>query len=252
MNKRTTTTACIDQLQMRPPRTEHDKYLAYEKHLEDSAEQHNEEDTTQGACLMNYQIILIFHSDINRRPCRPVVRLITLPEDPKTSRNDATSNPRGLNMTTMCQLCGASSEPSSELTVDTLRIHSVYAVAVTDAEARYAMHAIADINMQVAMRHIAVSHRSNFALVPRVLHRVVPVGVSSIFHLRVASSVTDVQVAVLMLRESLSPVRAITLTLQTLHPYMTTPENLKDAVCFFTRKLDAFCFKSGSFRFDAL
>ena len=230
---------------MRPQQKEYEKYLSYEKHLEDCAEQCTELDKPP----LNYHIIFVFHSDTDGRPCRPVVRLVTLPDDPQTTRDDILANPRGVSMNRMCQLCDSSTDP---LVVDKRKIHSVYALTVTDAEARYVLHAVSDINLQVGLRYISVSHRSNLALVPRVLHWTVPAGIRSIFHLRVASSATDVQLAVLLLRESINPGRAITVKLQDAHPYMTTPANLHDTVSRFTRKLDTFGFKSDRFRFDVL
>ena len=232
---------------MRPGRTEYEKYLTYEKYLEDWADGPIEQSDTK-----NHQVVIIFHLDSDRRPCRPVVQLIDLPVDPQTTRNDIISNPRGVSMNKVCQVCDASLEPSDELTIDKFKIHSVYALAVTDAEARYVLHAVSDINLQVGLRHISLSHRSNLALIPRVFHKTFPAGVRSIFHLRVASSATDVQLAVLMLRESINPGRAITVKLQAMHPYLTTPDNLHDVVSLFTRKLDTFSFKSDSFKFDVL
>ena len=168
------------------------------------------------------------------------------------NRSDIVAHPRGVNMLRSCQLCDTSSGSHSNLTVDKMKLHSVYDLAITDAEAKYVLSTVADINMQVSKRRISIENRSNFALFPRVLHHVFPANIRSILHLRIASSVTDVQLAIIMLRESLNPGRAIIVKLQEMHPYMTTPDNLHEAIALFARKLDPLCFKTDTFRFAIL
>jgi hypothetical protein len=224
--------------------TAYESYLQHEKFLDDQSD----ECPIEPARDMNYYLLVIFHADTDKRPCRPVVRLVHLPHAPQTNRNDTTANPRGVEMVNACQLCEMCSDRNN-LVVDNLKIHSVKALAITDAEAGYMLNSVADINQQVSVRNFSLSHRSNLALIPRILHGAFPKGVATVFQLRVASSATDVQLAILMLQDILNPGRSVSMKIHMLHPYLATPDNLHDALSLFTQPLDTFAFKSDSFKF---
>lgn len=230
--------------------TAYEKYLSYEKSLDDDEQEHRKESEDSETRNMNYHVLVIFHLDSESRPCRPVIRAITLPEEPQNNRSDIIANPRGVSMVRSCQLCDTSSRSYSNLTVDKMKIHSVYDLAITDKEAKYVLSTVEEINK--VMSHIWLENRSNFTFLPKALHHVFPANIRSILHLRIASSVTDVQLAILLLRESLNPGRAIIVKLQTMHPYMSTPDNLHEAIALFARKLDTLCFKTDKFRFAVL
>ena len=220
------------------------KYIAHEKFLDDQSD----DCPIQPTHNMNYHLLVVFHADTDKRPCRPVVRLVHLPTAPHTHRNDIIANPRGVEMVKACQLCEMCSD-SSNLPVDNLKIHCVKALAITDTEAGYMLNTVADINQQVSVRNFSLSHRSNLALIPRLFHGAFPRGVASVFQLRVSSNATDVQLAVLMLQEVLNPNRSVSMKIHMLHPYLATPENLHDALSLFTKTLDTFAFKSDTFKF---
>ena len=200
---------------------------------------------------MNYFLIVLFHADVDKRPCRPVVRVVHLPTPPAIVQTDK-SDHRGMEMLVTCQLCDTSTNSVSDFSVEPRKLLCVYALSITDTEANKMISNVADINTQVAARSLALSHRSNFALLPRFLHRGVSTAVRSIFHLRLATNATDVQLAVLLLRESLDGSRSICCKLRSLHPYLATPEHFFEALSCFMQKLDLFACKAGNFRFAAI
>ena len=197
---------------------------------------------------MNYFLIVLFHADVDKRPCRPVVRVVHLTRPPPLVRADTTDY-SAIEMLVTCQLCDTSVNSPGDLCVEPLKLLCSYALSITDTEANQMINNVADINTQTAARSLRLSHRSNISLLPRFMHRGVQTGIRSIFHVRLASSATDVQLAVILLRESLNEARSITVKLRSLHPYLATPEHLFESVASFMRPLDLFTFKAGNFKF---
>jgi hypothetical protein len=201
---------------------------------------------------MNYYVLIAFHSDVDRRPCKPVVRVIHLHKAADVLQKDLHSNPLGVPILTTCQLCDPCINTPHSLSIDTYTLLSVYAIAVTDAEANSFINNVADINTNVASNQTMLTHRSNIALVPRFLHRSVQIGVRSVAQVRTASSATDVQLCIILLRESLNAARSMNVPLHALHPSLATPENFKDALTLYTRAIDIPLFKKDCFKFEVL
>jgi hypothetical protein len=201
---------------------------------------------------MNYYVLIIFHADVDRRPCRPIVRVVHLPKAADTLQKDLHSNPNGIPILTTCQLCDPCINTPHALTVDMYTLLSVYALAITDTEANSIINNVAEINTNVSSNQIVLTHRSNISLVPRWLHRSIQIGVRSIAQVRSASSVTDVQLCILLLRESFNSARSLSVQLRSLHPSLATPENFKDALTLFTRAIDVSLFKKDAFKFEVL
>jgi hypothetical protein len=205
---------------------------------------------------MNYYLLLIFHSDVDRRPCRPVLRVVHLADPPHTNRHNILKHPRGQEMLVTCQLCdqcvAGFNDGSCALSVDLKKVLRVCALSLTDTEAGEMIQNVADVNTLVASRRLSFSHRSNIPLLPRVLHNVFRMGARCLFDLCDTYTATDVQVSVMLVRESVNKARSLAIRLNALHPYLATPENLHDAVENYTRQLDLFAFKAGAFTFCAI
>ena len=228
---------------------------------------------------MNYHVIIIFHADTERRPCQPVVKVVTLKTTPATGtvagvgaeagagtgggaggwtvgeQKDIGPDLKGVHtrtdIITTCQLCDSCVGSDYHTSIDPQKLLCVYAMSITDTEANDMIGNVASINAILFGNRTTISERSNFALLPRALHRFVQhVCMRSIKQLRTASRSTDVQLCILLLRESLNHARSINAKLRALHPYLTTPENLHDAIDTFTRPLDTSAFKKGVFRFE--
>jgi hypothetical protein len=201
---------------------------------------------------MNYYVLIVFHTDVDMRPCNPVLRVISLPQAPDTLQHQLLSNPRGLPIHVTCQLCDACVNTKEEFSIDMFRLLSVYALNITDVEAIKFMNNVAKVNTSVSTNQTTLTQRSNIALVPRFFHRSVQLGVRSINEILTAHSLTDVQMCTILLRESLNPARSVSVKLRALHPYLATPENLQDALTIFTRSLDNAAFKADAFKFAVL
>jgi hypothetical protein len=201
---------------------------------------------------MNYYVLIVFHADVDMRPCNPIVRVVNLPKTPDTLQHQLLLNPLGLQMLTACQLCDPCINTKHDFAVDMFKLLSVYALSITDDEASTLINNVADINTNVSKNRTILTQRSNIALVPRFFHRSVQLGVRSIVQVRTAYSATDVQLCIILLRESLNSARSVCVQLRALHPYLATPENLQDALTIFTRSLDREAFKKGAFKFAML
>ena len=219
---------------------------------EKASPDHQTGEMEQSTHNMNYYVLIVFHADVDMRPCSPILRVVTLPKTPDTLQSQMLLNPRGVPMLTTCQLCDGCINTTQELTINPYRILSVYTLSITDAEAITFMNNIAEINTHISTNRTMLTQRSNIALVPRIFHRSVQLGVRSIVQVRTAPSVTDVQLCIILLRESFNPARSVCVKLRALHPYLATPENLQDALTIFTRSLDKASFKVGMFKFAVL
>ena len=199
---------------------------------------------------MNYYLMLVFHTDADSRPCSPVVQVVHLAQQmPLPVVGGGDSVRRGEEILINCQLCGSSVRNASTLRVEAARVTAVYALGMTDLEANIMIHNVHDINLKISKHDICVSQRSNLALLPRAWHTSVPIGLKTLEHLQLCVEVTDVQLGILLLRESLSKSRAINVQLQRLHPFLATPSNLREAVETFTRKVSVSGFLRGQFNF---
>lgn len=92
----------------------------------------NEDDSIRN---LNYQLLLIFHTDSERRPCRPVVQIISLPTAPNMILNSSTSTPEGNEIKVSCQLGDSSINTAHHLDIDSDKILCVYMLSLTDTEA---------------------------------------------------------------------------------------------------------------------
>lgn len=200
----------------------------------------------------NCFVLLVFHTDMDMRPCNPILRIVTLPVTKDTLQHQLRLNPRGLPMTLTCQIGDACINSAQELTIDPYRILSIYALKITDSEARSFINKISLANTNISKNQIALTHRSNIAMVPRIFHRAVQFGVRAVFQIHTAHELTDVQLCIMLLRECLDSARSVCVNLRRLHPFLATPENLQDAMTIYTRSLDKAAFNVGSFKFSFL
>lgn len=197
---------------------------------------------------MNYHLLLIFHSDVDMRPCRPILRVVHLCKTPGVLAVDIDAN-KPPEILTTCQLGDQSMNSAHEFVVDPRKLLCVYALSITDSEAAVVINNVAKINTDIVKNRTALTQRSNLAFFPMFLQRGVRSGMRSMYHLCKASSVTDVQICIITMRESLNHARSINAKLRTLHPYLATSENFHNAIETFTRPLDVYCFKRGVFKY---
>ena len=197
----------------------------------------------------NYHLLLIFHADLDRRPCRPVLQVVHLSCHPETLSSDIHANPRGVEILTTCQLCDPSTNSTTSFRVDLQKILCVCSANITKIEASLIINNVSKINTHTVHKSVTLTERSNIAFVPRWTHKFFKVGKFSIGNIDNISSATDVQVAILLIRESIDKARSLWSHVDALHPFMSTPENLYEAVSTFTRNLDTASFKSGAFKF---
>jgi hypothetical protein len=200
----------------------------------------------------NCFVLIIFHTDMDMRPCNPILRVITLPESTDSLQHQLLLNPRGLFMKLTCQMCDECLNSTQEFVIEPYRILSIYAMNITNSEARSFVNNISQVNTIVSTNQPMLTHRSNIALVPRMFHRAVQFGVRAVFQVETAQNLTDVQLCIIILRESFDSARSICVNLRRLHPYLATPENLQDAMTIYTRSLDKEAFKFGTFKFAVL
>ena len=197
----------------------------------------------------NYHLLIIFHSDLEKRPCRPVLQVVHLTNPPEILISDIHANPKGVEILTTCQLCDPSTNSPSSFRVDKQRIICVCSVGITDIEASLLINNVSKINNHATQDSVTLTQRSNFAVVPRWAHKFLKLGKFSIDNLDNMSSATDVQVAILLITESIDKSRSLWSQVHALHPVMATPENLYDTVSDFTRKVDINSFKCGAFKY---
>jgi hypothetical protein len=197
----------------------------------------------------NYHLLIIFHSDLEKRPCRPVLQVVHLPYPPETLSSGIHANPKGVEILTTCQLCDPSTNSPTSFRVDLQKILCVCSVGITDTEASRLINNVSKINNHVARDSVTLTHRSNFAFVPRWTHKFLKIGKFSLNSLDNMSSATDVHVAILLILESIDKARSLWVDVQALHRAMSTPENLFDSLSSFTRNLDTKTFKVGAFKY---
>jgi hypothetical protein len=197
---------------------------------------------------MNYYVLIVFHSDAASGPCNPVVQVVHLVRQ-EMPAPVVGGRVECAEIFLNCQLCGSSVRGASKLRVEAARVTAVYALSLTDIEANIMIHSVQDVSMTVCKHDISVSQRSNLALLPRVMHKSVPIGMRALDRLHETAAVTDVQLGILVLRESLNRARAISVQLQRLHPFFATPSNLQEAVATFTRRVSVTAFLRGQFIF---
>ena len=206
----------------------------------------NEEDSVRN---LNYQLLLIFHADSERRPCRPVIQIISLPTAPNTILNSSTSTPEGNEIKVSCQLGDSSVTTAHHLDVDSDKILCVYMLSLTDTEAGKMITKTSKFNTLFSQNNMVLTERSNFVLVPVIFQKNFPVGARRISDMWNASSATDVQVAVILMMEGLEKSRSITARIERLHPYLATCENLMEAISIFMRKIEISNFNLGIMKF---
>jgi len=196
---------------------------------------------------MRYYVIIVFHSDADSGPCNPVVQVVHLAQQELPAPVVGDRVPE--EILSNCQLCGSSVRGASKLRIQAARVTAIYVLSMTDIEANIMINNVLDVNLKVSKNDISVSQRTNLALLPRMLHQSVPIGLRALDRLHEAAAVTDVQLGILVLRESLNKARAINVQLHRLHPFFATPSNLQEAVATFTRKVSVTAFLRGRFVF---
>jgi hypothetical protein len=197
----------------------------------------------------NYHLLIIFHTDLEKRPCRPVVQIVHLPYQPETLSYDIQENPKGVEILTTCQLCDPSTNSPTSFRVDLQKILCVCSASITDTEASRLINNVSKINNHAAKDGVMLTQRSNLAFIPRWAHKFFKLGKVPLCSIDNMSSATDVQVAILLILESIDKARSVWMRVQSLHPVMSTPENLYDALSTFTRNLDTRSYKVGAFRY---
>jgi hypothetical protein len=141
---------------------------------------------------------------------------------------------------------------SYQLEVDNDQIICVYALGLTDVEACTMIHKVSVLNNLFVRKSIVLSQRSNMALVPVFCQNSIPIGARCIDDINNASAATDVQIAIILMLESINKSRSLAVRINRLHPYLATPENLHEAVSMFMRKLDVSAFKDNKLKFMSL
>jgi len=208
------------------------------------------EDVDEEDCRsLNYQLLIIMHADVERRPCRPVLRVVSLPTPTNTVLSRIDSGPDGREMLLSCQLADSSVNTDFHLDVEDRKVLCVYALSLTDAEANRMINNVSRFNTLFVQNNTVMAERSNLALVPVFLHKTIMIGPRCITDMRNCSNATDCQITVITLLESIDKSRSLSVKVGCLHPYLATPENLHEACSVFMRKLEISAFKSGQFRF---
>lgn len=194
--------------------------------------------------VMHYHVAMIFHKDADGRPCRPLLHILNFETAPETMRDKILQNYEGVESKPVCTL-----QTCSAAVHDPRNIYRVYAVRVSDSEARRFMNNIAASNILTSRKGFTVVERTNLSLAPRWLHNSMQVGTRNMKHLSQVSTVTDTQLAMIVLRESLDPCRALYAAFWDLHPYLSTPENLFDTFITGSRRVETLRWKAGKFVF---
>jgi hypothetical protein len=216
--------------------------------MDDTTKQDDEDDQRS----LNYQMLLIMHADSEMRPCRPILRVVSLPAAPITVLNRSSSSPTGSEMVLTCQLGDISINGGSHLDVESRKILCVYCLSLTDSEASLLINKVSQFNTIFFKNQTTLSERSNMALVPVLFHNTVPIGPRCIDDMQNVTSATDVQVAIITIMQSIHRSRSLSLRISRLHPYLATPENLHEAISIFMRKLDVTAFKTDLLKFSPL
>ena len=198
---------------------------------------------------VNYQMLLILHADLSLKPCRPVLRVVSLSLQPNTVLTSSTSSREGNKIITTCQLGDSYLDKKHHIEVDDRKILGVYLLSLTDAEASVMINKISEFNTLFAQNNTVFSERSKIALLPVALHKTVLVGPRRILDMYKSSAATDVQIAIITIMESIQKSRSIAFRIGRLHPYLATPENLQDAASVCMHRLDLKMFKLGIMKF---
>ena len=198
---------------------------------------------------LNYHLVVVLHADVEMRPCRPVLRVVSLPTPPNTVTSRIDSGPNGREMFLSCQLADPSLNTEFHLEVENKKILCVYALSLTDAEANMTINNVSRLNTLFAQNSTVISERSNMAMVPVFLHKKIMIGPRCISDMRNCSNATDCQITIIAMLECIDKSRSLSVRMGRLHPYLATPENLHEAISMFMRKLEASAFKNGQFKF---
>ena len=198
---------------------------------------------------LNYQLLIIMHADVEMRPCRPVLRVVSLPTPLNVSLSRMDSNPDGRCMDLTCQLGDCAVNTVDHLVVEDRKILCIYALSLTDAEANSMINKVSQLNTIFTQNLTVLSERSNIALVPVFFHKTIMIGMRCISDMKDCSAATDCQIAIIAMMESVDKSRSLSVRVGRLHPYLATPENIHEAISVFMRKLDISAFKNGFFKF---
>ena len=245
------------------PSMKRDKYNfeTMRKQLDSVSERDTTDDTEEDdfSKKSNYQLLVILHCDSEMRPCRPIIRIASLPSSQKNPSSNRLQNPNGTVLEFTCQLADPMARfadpmanTSYQLEVDNDQIICVYALGLTDVEACTMIHKVSVLNNLFVRKSIVLSQRSNMALVPVFCQNSIPIGARCIDDINNASAATDVQIAIILMLESINKSRSLAVRINRLHPYLATPENLHEAVSMFMRKLDVSAFKDNKLKFMSL
>jgi hypothetical protein len=198
---------------------------------------------------LNYQMLLVMHADSKLKPSRPVLRVVSLSFPPNTVLTSSTSSREGNKIITTCQLGDSYLEKVHHIEIDNRKIHSVYLLSLTDAEATLMINKISEFNTSFCKNNTVFSERSNIAVLPIAFHKTVLVGARSIIDMSKSSHATDVQIAIIVMMECIQKSRSLAVRINRLHPYLATPENLQDTVSVCMRRLDIAMFNIGIMKF---
>ena len=210
----------------------------------------NDDDGVQDTKRMNYQLLLIMHADSEMRPCRPVIRVVSLPTPPNSILSTSPSNSDGSEMQLYCQLGGSDHNTTCKVDVETQKILCIYGLGITDSEAGTMIRKVSRFNKLLSQKKTVLSERSNMALIPVIFHNSIPVGPRCIDDMVNVTSATDVQIAIITILESINKSRSLTIRIGRLHPYLATPENLHEAISIFMRRLSVSHFKKDVMKFS--
>ena len=208
-----------------------------------------EEEEEEASRSQNYQLIITMHADVEMRPCRPILRIVSLPTEPNTVLSRTDSIPNGKHMVSTCQLGDCSTVTDTHLATTNAKVLCVYALSLTDAEANSMINKVSQLNTLFMQNNTVLSERSNIALLPVFFHKTIQIGARCISDMKNCSSATDCQIAIIAIMESIDKSRSLSIRVGRLHPYLSTPENLHEAISTFMRRLDISAFKHECFKF---
>jgi hypothetical protein len=198
---------------------------------------------------MNFFLVVSFYYDVEMRPCSPKVRLITMQKMPERLLDNIRANPRGEELQTIAELADLRAGIHEIPNMRSNRILSIFALKITNSEAMFAKSTIYDVNAELSKNCIHLSERTNLAMFPRLLHRSLFSAFKNLSEMQRVSSCTDVQLAIMLVRDCTNCGRSIHHKLKTLHPFIATPENFHEVVSAFMRPIDIKSFSQGFFKF---
>ena len=203
----------------------------------------------EAANNMNYFLVVIFYYDVEMRPCSPIIRLISLQKVPELLADHIHANPRGEELQTISHLGDLRPGPHKLPALQTNSILNIFALKITNAEAVFAESTISCVNAELSKNCIHLTERTNLAILPRVLHTSFFSTFKRLSQIQEVSSCTDVQLGIMLVRECTNSGRSIHQKLNSLHPFMATPENFHGVLSAFMRPIDIRCFSQGFFKF---